>query len=350
MVISHHDPVGIPVMILASALLSMFLVPLPSQGANEDANLTPFQGTWSVESITRNGVVVPTDQAQRLVLVVKGNTRIVKDGDEVKSRATFTVNPSKSPKQMDITVSEGPLAGKTRPAVYELKEDTLTLCLTLEGDKRPEDLTAGEGSGRLLQVFKKATGKAAAVKLPELRVELLARRTADQGLRVKLLALLRKNAGKVEGDALEEYKALAGEIHERDENNTAWLKETIQAHGWPGFAAVGKDGAEAAFLLAQHARDMDLQKKCLGLLAAAVKNKDASGTHLAHLTDRVKVASGEKQVYGTELEEKEGTVDAAPIANPEKVDALRKEAGLPPLAEWLKQARRDRGLPDKKSS
>lgn len=308
--------------------------------------LEPFQGTWTVVSITRNGEAVPDDNAQRLVLVIKGSERLVKDGDDVKSKATFTVDATKKPKQMDVTVTDGPLAGKTYPGIYELKDDTFTLCLALEGD-RPDDLTSKEGSNRLLQVFKKSDGKA--VKEPELQTELLARRKADQGLRMKLIEVLRKNGGKPEGEAAEQFQKLAAEIHEQDAKHTEWLKGAVKKHGWPGFAVVGKDGAEAAFILAQHSgQDAELQKKCLELLTAAVKAKDANPVHLAHLTDRIRVAAGEKQVYGTEVVEKDGTLEAAPIEDEAKVDERRKEVGLPPLAESLNQTRKSRGYPEKK--
>lgn len=332
----------------ASVVAILLTASLATAADKPGQELVPFQGTWAVEAITKNGTAVPDDHAKRLVLVVKDNARVIKDGDEVVSKATFTVDSSKKPKHMDITVSDGPLAGKTYRGIYELKDDTLTICLALEGDKRPDDLTAKEGSDRLLQVFKKADAKAPAVKQPELRTELLARRTADQTGRLKLLALLRKHSGKPEGDAATEFQTLASAIHETDEKNTKWLKTTVDKHGWPGAELVGKDGAEAAFVLAQHCRDAEFQKKCLTLLTVAVKTKDASATHLAYLTDRVKVAAGEKQVYGTELAEKDGTVVPAPIEDEAKVDDRRKEVGLPPLAEWLKKARADRGLPDKK--
>jgi uncharacterized protein (TIGR03067 family) len=309
--------------------------------------LEPFQGMWSVEAITRNGVAVPEDQAQRLILVVNGNERLVKDGNEVKSKGTYTVDATKTPKQMDVTVADGPLAGKTLRGIYELKDNTFTLCLTLDGDNRPDDFTCKEGSNRLLQVFQKST--AVAVKQPELRTELLARRKADQGTRLKLLEVLRKSGGKPEGEAAEQFQMLATQIHEQDTKHAEWLKGIVKKHGWPGFTLVGKDGAEAAFILAQHAgQDADFQKKCLELLSAAVKSMEASGVHLAYLTDRVKVAAGEKQVYGTEVEEKDGTIVAAPIEDEAKVDERRKSVGLPLLADALKQARRDRGLPEKK--
>jgi uncharacterized protein (TIGR03067 family) len=314
-----------------------------------DKELEPFQGTWAIESIIRNGQEVPEDVAQRLVLVVKGNERIIKEGDEVKSKGTFKIDASKKLKTIDITVSEGPLAGKTYPGVYELKDQTLTICLALEGDDRPDDLTSKEGSNRLLQVHKKAMNKADPVKEPELRTELVARRKADQGDRLKMLAVLQKSGGKPEGEALEQFQAIVSARTEQDAKNGEWLKGVVKKHGWPGYALVGKDGAEGAFIIAQHfGSDSEFQKKALEMLAAAVKTKDANPTHLAYLTDRIRVAAGEKQKYGTEVEEKDGMLVAAPIEDETKVDERRKEVGLPPLAESLKQARKDRGYPDKK--
>lgn len=38
-----------------------------------------------------------------------------------------------------------------------------------------------------------------------------------------------------------------------EEANTAWLERVITEHGWPGAGMVGEQGAEEAWLLAQHA-------------------------------------------------------------------------------------------------
>ena len=121
--------------------------------------LEPFQGAWSVVSIERDGESVPDDNLAEMVLVVKGDERLIKAGDEVVSKATFTVDPAQKPPTIDIKVAQGPLAGKTVKGIYELKDGTLKICAALEGDKRPDDFTAKEGSGRLLQVFKKKSEK-----------------------------------------------------------------------------------------------------------------------------------------------------------------------------------------------
>jgi hypothetical protein len=53
-----------------------------------------------------------------------------------------------------------------------------------------------------------------------------------------------------------------------DADNVAWLKTVVAKVGWPGRAMVGKDGAHAAWLLAQHAdRDPVFQRSCLDLIA-----------------------------------------------------------------------------------
>ena len=121
--------------------------------------LEPFQGTWAVVSITSNGAALPDDEVKKLTLVVKENERVISAGDKVVSKATFTFDATKNPKTMDIVVSDGKLAGKTVRGIYELKDGTLTICVALEGDKRPDDFTAKEGSERLLQVFKKRDAK-----------------------------------------------------------------------------------------------------------------------------------------------------------------------------------------------
>jgi hypothetical protein len=163
------------------------------------------------------------------------------------------------------------------------------------------------------------------VKDPVLRKELLAKMMTDQAARMKLI-----EAGNP--PPARELKALV----DIDAENRAWLKGVIEKHGWPGKTLVGEDGAHAAWLLVQHAdADVPFQRKCLDLLKDAVKAREATGTDLAYLTDRVLVAEGKKQLYGTQLEQKDGKLIPKRIENPDEVDNRRKEVGLMPMAEYL---------------
>jgi len=104
---------------------------------------------------------------------------------------------------------------------------------------------------------------------------------------------------------------------------------------WPAVSLVGEDGAHAAWLLAQHAvTDPGLQRRCLDLLEVAVALDDAPPIHLAYLVDRVRVADGRDQSYGTQfVGAGDGTtIEPWPIEDADGVDGRRERLGLPALA------------------
>ncbi len=124
-----------------------------------------------------------------------------------------------------------------------------------------------------------------------------------------------------------------------DVGHTDRLREIIDEHGWPGHSLVGEDGANHAWLLAQHAdRQLDFQRRALGLLTEAAQRGDATMRQLAYLTDRVRVNEGREQVFGTQMR---GDTDRRavpwPIEDPGHVDERRAVAGLEPLADYRRQ-------------
>ncbi len=127
----------------------------------------------------------------------------------------------------------------------------------------------------------------------------------------------------------------AAEWRRVDTGNTRWLAEILGARGWPGRTMVGEDGAEAAWLLAQHAdRDLDLQRTFLEALRGAVAEGEASPANLAYLEDRVRVADGRPQLYGTQFDVTDGEFGPCPIEDPARLDERRAAAGLDPFAVY----------------
>lgn len=164
----------------------------------------------------------------------------------------------------------------------------------------------------------------------ELRAELLRRRDLDQAAR-----------GTFAGAPEDKARIIA-----MDDANTAWLRTVVDRVGWPGCALVGADGAHAAWLIAQHAdRHPAFQRRCLKLLERAVACDEASPADLAHLTDRVLLARGEPQLYGTQVSVGAEGFVAARLRDPETVDARRATMGLAPLADHLAHARERFGMP-----
>ncbi|MGL5818575.1 MAG: DUF6624 domain-containing protein [Phycicoccus sp.] len=167
---------------------------------------------------------------------------------------------------------------------------------------------------------------------PELRAELLDRLAEDQAVRT--------GVAPPSDDRTADELAAAWDA--TDQRNTARMTEVLDEHGWPGWKLVGSDGAFAAWVLIQHADlELPLQERGLALMTAAVEADDADPSDLAYLVDRVHVANGRPQVYGTQW-----GADAAgrleprtPIEDEARVDIRRAEVGLGTIAEYLKELR-----------
>ena len=152
----------------------------------------------------------------------------------------------------------------------------------------------------------------------------------DEALRDELLTMA--------GDDQAERR---GEAPIDDTARVARLREIVAEHGWPTYDLVGRDGADAAWLIAQHADlQPDFQAEALRLLADAVADGQGSPGNLAYLTDRVAVAERRPQTYGTQMRcTRRGPVPRTPIADRVGVDQRRLEAGLPTLADYRDEMR-----------
>lgn len=181
--------------------------------------------------------------------------------------------------------------------------------------------------GAVLLLLVAASVHAEAQSLPALRDSLLARLATDQAIRDTLVSGMR--------DGGEPAPALLGRMLTVDAANTRWLREVLARHGWPGRRLVGADGASAAFLLVQHAdADTAFQARVLPLLEEAHRAGEADGDQVALLTDRLAVARGAPQPYGSQARIENGRVTFHPIVDSLHVDARRRTMGLPPLAEY----------------
>jgi uncharacterized protein (TIGR03067 family) len=121
-------------------------------------------GTWKVGSVEVNGKKVPPEQIKDYQFIFTTDSLTRKQGGKAESGSGYKLDPSKSPKWIDMT---GITDGKEQsiPAVYKLDGDTLTLCFRIdykkkdgkpnEVQKRPKKLEGGEGSEQVLMVLKR---------------------------------------------------------------------------------------------------------------------------------------------------------------------------------------------------
>lgn len=140
--------------------------------------------------------------------------------------------------------------------------------------------------------------------------------------------------------------ALFEELVRIDSDNTAWAKQVLEEHGWPGSDLVGTDGSGSFFLLVQHAdADPSFQKQALAQMEAAVERGQASAGQMAYLTDRILTGDDEAQRYGTQLRLVDGKIVPFPIEDAGNVDARRLQLGLPTMAEYIRLHERNLSRP-----
>ena len=123
--------------------------------ADVEKELKKFQGVWTVESLESGGKKIPADTFKGMTLTYEGDKYTVKNGKEVIQVGTQKVDPSKSPKTIDVTMTEGPNKGAVMLGIYEINGDTLRVCFDTEGKKRPAEFKSPPGSQTFVNVHKR---------------------------------------------------------------------------------------------------------------------------------------------------------------------------------------------------
>lgn len=128
-------------------------------GADEQPDvakeLKKFAGTWTFESVEAGGKEVPIDAFKGIEIIFEGSKYTVKKGDQVLESATQKLDPTRSPKTFDVTVTEGPNKGSVILGIYEVSEDTLKGCFDPTGKKRPTEFKTAADSPVTLVVHKR---------------------------------------------------------------------------------------------------------------------------------------------------------------------------------------------------
>jgi len=139
-----------------------------------------------------------------------------------------------------------------------------------------------------------------------------------------------------DGSPYEGYPQKIRELHLSQANE---LERIVEAHGWPKFSLVGKEGAEAAWLILQHSISRpDFMKRCFPVFESAVQENEAAIKHLSCLIDGIRYFSREPQVYGNYFDwnEKDQFCPWV-IEDPENVNERRMKVGLNTLEERIKE-------------
>ncbi len=122
------------------------------------------------------------------------------------------------------------------------------------------------------------------------------------------------------------YRAFKQELALKDSLSFARIDRLLDVYGYPGKAIAG-DAAPIPFYILGFA-PLPLKEKHLGKLLMAATRDDISMKSLAFFIDKLRLAKGEKQLYGTQYYLKKDTYILYPVEDETHLKERRASMGL----------------------
>ena len=120
---------------------------LAEAAAPSGPELQKLQGTWRATHGEANGSELPVENMTNTVLTIKDQSYSVASND-FNDHGTFKINPSTTPKQMDIH-PDNFADDRNLLAIYEVGPDSLKMCYGRGAGERPKSFST-DGGERLL--------------------------------------------------------------------------------------------------------------------------------------------------------------------------------------------------------
>src|SRR5579859_4664880 len=139
--------------LIAGAVIARSLI---AAKPDADKELAKFDGTWVVTAVEISGNKIPEGDLQKAPsrVAIQGRHWLLKAPGREET-GSFTVDEAKEPKQMDVKPVDGPNAGKTFQAIYQLEGDTMTVCYAAPGQDRPATFETKDKPGYWMNVYKR---------------------------------------------------------------------------------------------------------------------------------------------------------------------------------------------------
>ncbi len=119
-----------------------------------------IEGTWRVVALEVDGNKSSDEDAKKITVVngPDGTWTLFSDGKEV-GKGTNSFDPTKKPKTIDFTQTEGEGKGNSFLGIYELGENTRKLCFAPPGKDRPREFISMPGTDHILVTFERVRDK-----------------------------------------------------------------------------------------------------------------------------------------------------------------------------------------------
>jgi uncharacterized protein (TIGR03067 family) len=118
-----------------------------------------LEGAWVPVAANVSGRELLVAELRVKYLVLDGHDySIVDRTNQIVDRGEYLVNDSATPRTIDIVGRDGPNAGRSMLAIFELEGNDLTVCYDLDGKRRPENMQVQEDQVLLSITYERAAG------------------------------------------------------------------------------------------------------------------------------------------------------------------------------------------------
>ncbi len=185
-----------------------------------------------------------------------------------------------------------------------------------------------------LQILKQQIADAKPVAAdPKLHDELV-EASEEFSLATRALTMDRLSSDKKKQDPDKPTKKMRDVASLRQEN-VERICSMLNKRGWPTESAVGKDGMDAFLVLLSTSMPIAMQVELYPLVIVAFDhNQIERGQLLAAYIDRLRLNTGQKQLFGSQAYVRGGFLVMAPIEQPSRVDQRRAEFNMTPLRSY----------------
>jgi uncharacterized protein (TIGR03067 family) len=157
---SSNSSIGLSVLGLALIAMALFATAGDSKDEAIKKDRKLIEGTWRVVALEVDGNKASDEDAKKIAVVngPDGTWTLFSDGKEI-GKGTNSFDPTKKPKTIDFTQTEGEGKGNLYLGIYELGENTRKLCFAPPGKDRPTEFVSMPGTDHILVTFERVKDK-----------------------------------------------------------------------------------------------------------------------------------------------------------------------------------------------
>jgi uncharacterized protein (TIGR03067 family) len=129
-------------------VLACLLMLGAEESKDAKADLKKLDGSWKVVKLIYNGENFTKEDDITIAMEFKDGVATVRASESIKkeyAKVRFTLDPSVTPKLLDLSIIAGAQKDAKMEGIYKLDGDKLTLCVKVLGNGRPAKFESPEG-------------------------------------------------------------------------------------------------------------------------------------------------------------------------------------------------------------